>query len=66
MSSLTDDKIKQRIFASQGNLDADKSSLLLHTKSVTRRAVEQQNVKQNTKDGMNWRSNGKIFLNIYN
>lgn len=63
--SLANDKIKQRIFASQENKDLVKPLLLLHSELVTRRAMEQQNVKQNTKGSMNWRSNGKIFSNIY-
>jgi len=64
--SLADDKIKQRIFASQENVDSAKLPLLLCAESVTRRAVEQQNGKQNTKQSLNWRSSGKVFLNIYN
>lgn len=66
VSSLADDKVKQRICAKQANVDSDKTPLLLHAELVTRREMEQQNVKPNTKDGMNWRSNRKIVFNIYN
>lgn len=64
VSSPADDKIKQRTFASQESANSDKSLLLLHAETITRRSNEKL-VEQNTRDSMNWRSNGKIFLNIY-